>query len=210
MTEAQTLGHFPGYSNELARKMPGCEQVRPKQYIRVTRPKHPHDEFPAALSRCRRQAPPHLGVRAVLFGGLGGFLAIGALALLSARLDVMLLLGSFGASCVLVFGYPDAPFAQPVNVIGGHVICTVIGLAALHWFGSQPWVLALAVGCSIAAMMATRTVHPPAGSNPVIVFLGHSVWGFLLFPVVSGALILVLIGWLYNNAVRKTPYPNYW
>jgi CBS-domain-containing membrane protein len=165
------------------------------------------------IQRCRGaggRRPPNLGVRAVLLGGLGGFLAIGALALLSRSLDVTLLLGSFGASCVLVFGYPDAPFAQPMNVIGGHVICTVIGLAALHWLGPQPWALALAVGCSIAAMMATRTVHPPAGSNPVIVFLGHSGWGFLLFPVISGALILVLIGWLYNNAVRKTPYPHYW
>jgi CBS-domain-containing membrane protein len=154
--------------------------------------------------------PAYPGVRAVALGGLGGFLAIGALAVLSGKLDVMLLLGSFGASCVLLFGYPDAPFAQPVNVIGGHFICTVLGLAALHWIGPQPWALALAVGCSIAAMMATRTVHPPAGSNPVIVFLGHSGWGFLPFPVCSGAVILVLIAWLYNNAVRKTPYPLYW
>jgi CBS-domain-containing membrane protein len=165
------------------------------------------------LQRCRGaggRRPAHPGVRAILLGGLGGFLAIGALASLSAGLDMMLLLGSFGASCVLVFGYPEAPFAQPVNVLGGHVICTVIGLAALHGLGPQPWVLALAVGCSIAAMMATRTVHPPAGSNPVIVFLGHSGWGFLLFPVVTGALILLLIAWLYNNAVRKAPYPHYW
>jgi CBS-domain-containing membrane protein len=121
----------------------------------------------------------------------------------------MLLLGSFGASCVLVVGYPEAPFAQPMNVIGGHVICTVIGLAALHCIGPQPWSLAFAVGFSIAAMMATRTVHPPAGSNPVIVFLGHAGWGFFLFPVFIRALILVL-GWLYNKAVRKTPYPQYW
>jgi CBS-domain-containing membrane protein len=165
------------------------------------------------IQRCRGaggQRPAHPGARVILLGGLGGFLAIGALALLGSRLDVSLLLGSFGASGVLVFGYPDAPFAQPMNVLGGHVICTVIGLAALHWLGPQPWSLALAVGCSIAAMMATRTVHPPAGSNPVIVFLGHSGWGFLLFPVVGGALILVLIGYLYNNAVRKTPYPQYW
>jgi CBS-domain-containing membrane protein len=165
------------------------------------------------IERCRGaggQRPPQPAVRAILLGGLGGFLAIGALALLSSNLNVMLLLGSFGASCVLVFGFPDAPFAQPVNVIAGHVICTVIGLTALHFIGPQPWALALAVGCSIAAMMATRTVHPPAGSNPVIVFLGHAGWGFLLFPVLSGALLLVLIGWLYNNAVRKTPYPHYW
>jgi CBS-domain-containing membrane protein len=129
------------------------------------------------IQRCRGaggKRPPHLAVRAILFGGVGGFLAIGALALLSSSLNVMLLLGSFGASCVLVFGYPDAPFAQPMNVIGGHVICTVIGLAALHWLGPQPWALALAVGCSTAAMMATRTVHPPAGSNPVIGPTGYS------------------------------------
>ena len=151
-----------------------------------------------------------MGVRTILLGGLGSFLAIGALAQLSGSFDVMLLLGSFGASCVLLFGYPEAPFAQPMNVIGGHVICTAIGLAALHWIGPQPWVLALAVGTSIAAMMATRTVHPPAGSNPVIVFLGHVGWGFFLFPVLSGALILVVIAWVYINAVRKTPYPLYW
>jgi CBS-domain-containing membrane protein len=165
------------------------------------------------LQRCRGaggKRPPHLGVRAILLGGLGGLLAIGALELLSGNLNVTLLLGSFGASCVLLFGYPDAPFAQPMNVIGGHIICAAIGLAALHWIGPQPWVLALAVGSSIAIMMATRTVHPPAGSNPVIVFLGHPGWGFFLFPVLSGALILVLVAWVYNNCVRKTAYPAYW
>jgi CBS-domain-containing membrane protein len=165
------------------------------------------------LQRCRGaggERPAYPGVSAIVLGGLGGFIAIGALALLSGGFGTMLLLGSFGASCVLLFGYPDAPFAQPMNVIGGHVICTAIGLAALHWIGPQPWVLALAVGCSIAAMMATRTVHPPAGSNPVIVFLGHSGWGFFLFPVACGVLILVSIAWAYNNAVRKTPYPHYW
>ena len=165
------------------------------------------------FERCRGaggRRPAHLTVRAILLGGLGGFLAIGTLAVLTARLDLLLLLGSFGASCVLVFGYPDAPFAQPANVFLGHVICTSIGLAALHWIGPQPGSLALAVGSSISAMMATRTVHPPAGSNPVIVFLGHAGWNFLLWPVVSGAAILILIGWLYNNAVRKTPYPHYW
>ncbi len=76
-----------------------------------------------------------MSARTVLLGGLGGFVAIGLLAALSGSLHVMLLLGSFGASCVLVFGYPDAPFAQPLNVIGGHAICTVSGRAELHWLG---------------------------------------------------------------------------
>ena len=165
------------------------------------------------LQRCRGaggKRPTRPSVRGVLLGGLGGFLAIAALAFLGRGFDVLLLLGSFGASCVLLFGFPDAPFSQPMNVIGGHVLCTAVGLAALHFIGPQPWSLALAVGCSIAAMMVTRTVHPPAGSNPVIVFLGHAGWGFFFLPVLSGALILVLIAWLYNNAVRDTPYPHYW
>ena len=151
-----------------------------------------------------------MGLRAILLGGMGGFLGIGALAALSAGLDVTLLLGSFGASCVLLFGFPEAPFAQPANVIGGHLLCTVIGIAALQFLGPHPWVLALAVGLSISVMMATRTVHPPAGSNPVIVFLGHSGWKFLLFPVLSGAVLLVLIAWAYHSATRKTRYPHYW
>ena len=154
--------------------------------------------------------PPHHGIRNVLLGGVGGFIAIGVLGYLGPSLGVMLLLGSFGASCVLVFGFPEAPFAQPLNVVVGHAICATTGLAALHWLGPNPWSLALAVGASIVAMMATRTTHPPAGSNPVIVFLGHAGWGFLFFPVLSGAVILVLIGLFYNNSVRKTPYPNYW
>jgi CBS-domain-containing membrane protein len=165
------------------------------------------------LSRLRGQKavrPSRAAMRSILLAGLGGFIAIVALAFLGEGLKVVLLLGSFGASCVLVFGFPDVPFAQPANVIGGHFISTVIGLAALHGFGSYPWSLALAVALAIMAMMATQTVHPPAGSNPVIVFLANANWSFLVFPVLVGALLLVLIALVYNNAVRKTPYPIYW
>jgi CBS-domain-containing membrane protein len=154
--------------------------------------------------------PLRHGLAAIAMAGVGGFLAISALSLLSSSLGVTLILGSFGASCVLVFGYPEAPFAQPANVIGGHVICTLIGLALLNLCGVHAWSLGLAVGASIAAMMATRTVHPPAGSNPVIVFLAQPGWNFIFFPVLSGVLVLVLIAFLYNNAVRKATYPHYW
>jgi CBS-domain-containing membrane protein len=70
--------------------------------------------------------------------------------------------------------------------------------------------LRLAIGVSIAAMMATRIVHPPEGSNPVIVFLSHPSWSFLLFPVLIGSMLLVLVAPVYNNAVRKTRYSSYW
>ena len=81
-----------------------------------------------------------------------------------------LVLGSFGATCVLVFGYPESPFSQPRSVIGGHVLASAIGLMVLHLVCDGPWCLGLATGLAIAAMMALRVVHPPAGSNPVIVF----------------------------------------
>ncbi len=154
--------------------------------------------------------PPHAAPRTIALAGLGGFLAIGALAVVGTQLHVVLLLGSFGASCVLLFGFPQVPFAQPANVVGGHLISTLIALALLHGCGPQAWAMGLAVGLAIVAMMATRTVHPPAGSNPVIVFLAQPDWSFALFPVAAGALLLVLIALVYNNATRDERYPHYW
>ena len=121
-----------------------------------------------------------------------------------------MVLGSFGASCVLVFAYPDVPFSQPRNVIAGHLISSMTGLVFLATCGSHPWSLALAVATAIALMMITRTVHPPAGSNPVIVFMTQPGWSFLLFPTLFGALILVAVALVYNNATRAAKYPKYW
>jgi CBS-domain-containing membrane protein len=141
---------------------------------------------------------------------LGGVVAIAAVATLSNMLSAALVLGSFGASCVLIFGYPDVPFSQPRNIVAGHVLSTAVGLVFLQTLGPAPWALALAAGTAIALMMATRTVHPPAGSNPVIVFLAQPGWGFLVFPTLAGALVLVLVALVYNNAVRAGRYPKYW
>lgn len=154
--------------------------------------------------------PPRPALKGVVLAWLGGVLAIGLVAYLGKLTDLPLILGSFGASCVLVFGYPDVPFSQPRNVIVGHVISAFVGLACLSVLGPTGWSLALAVGTAIAAMMVTRTVHPPAGSNPVIVFLMRPGWGFLVFPVLTGAVVLVLVALIYNNVSRKEPYPRYW
>jgi CBS-domain-containing membrane protein len=111
---------------------------------------------------------------------------------------------------VLVFGYPDVPFSQPRNVIAGHVISSLVGLAFLTAFGPQWWALSLSVGTAIAIMMLTRTVHPPAGSNPVIVFLVQPAWSFLVFPTLVGALVVVIVALVYNNLTRESRYPKYW
>ena len=154
--------------------------------------------------------PPHPTHKAVALAWLGGVLAIAAVAPLTDTLSVDLVLGSFGASCVLVFGYPDVPFSQPRNVIAGHFISSLIGLLFLSVFGPHWWSVALAVGTAIALMMLTRTVHPPAGSNPVIVFLAQPAWGCLWFPTLFGALVVVAVALIYNNATRDARYPKYW
>lgn len=146
----------------------------------------------------------------IALAGLGGFVAIAVIALFATSLEAALILGSFGASCVLVFGFPDAPFSQPRNVIAGHLISSFIGLLCLTLFGPVWWSVAIAVGLAIALMMFTRTVHPPAGSNPVIVFLTQPAWDFLLMPTLIGAVILVIVALFYNNLTRESRYPKYW
>ncbi len=154
--------------------------------------------------------PPRPALKGVALAWLGGFLAIAAVAALSDVLSVALVLGSFGATCVLVFGYPDVPFSQPRNVVGGHVLSSLTGLVFLAVFGAHWWAVALALATAIALMMITRTVHPPAGSNPVIVFLTQPAWSFLIFPTLVGALVVVAVALLYNNATRTARYPKYW
>ncbi|MGH8251084.1 MAG: HPP family protein [Steroidobacteraceae bacterium] len=154
--------------------------------------------------------PPRPASRAVALAWLRGFLAIAAVALLTDYLSVALVLGSFGASCVLVFGFPDVPFAQPRNVIVGHFLSSLVGLAFFSAFGAHGWTVAIAVGTAISLMMLTRTVHPPAGSNPVIVFLLQPGWDFLLFPTLVGALVVVAVALIYNNVTRDARYPKYW
>lgn len=154
--------------------------------------------------------PPQPATKAVLLAWLGGFMAIAAVALLSDAFSTILVLGSFGASCVLVFGYPDAPFSQPRNVVFGHLLSSFIGLACLTVLGPAWWAMAIAVGTAIAVMMLTRTVHPPAGSNPVIVFLTAPTWEFLLFPTFVGAAVIVVVALAYNNITREGNYPKYW
>lgn len=153
---------------------------------------------------------PFPAFKNVALAWLGGALAMAAITQAGEQLSLSLILGSFGASCVLVFGFPDLPFSQPRNVVVGHFLSSLTGLLFLVIVGPQWWSLAMAVGTAIAVMMLTGTVHPPAGSNPVIIFLTHPAWSFLLFPTLVGAVLLVLVALFYNNLARATKYPKYW
>lgn len=154
--------------------------------------------------------PQRLPMMNIVRGSLGALLAIGAVSYLTASSGMPLVLGSFGASCVLLFSFPDNPFSQPRNVIGGHFISSLTGLVFLAAFGAAWWSLAAALASAIALMHVTRTVHPPAGSNPVIVMLALPGWEFLLTPTLLGASIIVAVALAFNNAGKDRYYPKYW
>jgi CBS-domain-containing membrane protein len=161
-----------------------------------------------ATARRASQAPRH-GLRTGLLACAGVFSVIAVLSLASFNWGALLLLGSFGSTAVMMFTFPELHFSQPRSVIGGHVICTAVGLAALAVFGATWWSLASAAAACVALMMLTRTLHPPAGSNPIIVFLTAPKWSFLLFPTLLGAVTMVLVALAYHRATRR-PYPLYW
>jgi len=151
-----------------------------------------------------------------LVAGAGAAVVIGGLAKLQSE-GLPLLLGSFGASLVIMLGFPDSGFSKPGRVIGAHVLGAVLGLLALHGLGDHWWAEALAVGACIALMLGLRLVHPPAGSNPLIIFAIKAKWSFLLYPTLAGSVTLVLMAaawrrWLMEESphemahhVRPTP-----
>jgi len=139
---------------------------------------------------------------------LGAFAAISSLALVAGTTHYPLILGSFGASCCILFGFPETPFARPRNVIGGHFIASLTGLVFLFLFGVCWWSLGLALATSIALMLATGTTHPPAASNPVIVMLSSPAWSFLIAPTLIGAFILVFVAAFYNEVTKKVSQRN--
>lgn len=142
---------------------------------------------------------------------VGGALGIALLVWLGRATGNPFLIAPFGATCVLLFAAPDSPLAQPRAVVGGHCIATAIALAVLTTVGGGWDVAPLAVGLAIGAMVLTRTVHPPAGADPVLILLlPPSGWSFLVAPILVGSLALVLLALVFNNLARGRRYPRFW
>lgn len=135
----------------------------------------------------------------VLLAGAGAFAGIALVGGLAKATGLPWVLGSFGASCVLLFGYPDVPFSRARNVIGGHVLTATVAVACLHLLGPGWLPMAAAAGLATMLMIATDTTHPPAGSNPLIVFLATPApgWTFVVLPTLIGAAMLFLLARLY-------------
>ncbi len=166
------------------------------------------------------KSPPGVGFGEILWSWVGSAIGIGLCGYLSSKffelMDLTLLIGSFGASAVLVYGAVKSPFAQPRNLLGGHMISGMIGVICYHWWGETAWLAAaLSVSIAVVAMSVTKTVHPPGGATALIAVIGgdkiHQM-GFLypLIPVGLGALILLIVGLLVNNISSNRRYPEYW
>jgi CBS-domain-containing membrane protein len=146
----------------------------------------------------------------VVIGGAGGAVAIAIMELVSARNAFPLFAVPFASSIVMVMGTPDSPPAQPRPLIGGHVVCTLVGLIILEVAGPSPWAAAVAVGLSMIAMHVTRTFHPPAGVDPVIVVANAMPWSFVVAPVGAGAVMLAVFAYCWHNLFRHHVWPQRW
>ncbi|MFC3031552.1 HPP family protein [Pseudoalteromonas fenneropenaei] len=139
-----------------------------------------------------------------LLAGMGATIAIGLLALLELLSPHFIwLMAPFGATTVLLFGLPDSPLAQPRNVIFGHLLTAAIGLIFLQFFPVNGLTLAIATGLSVSTMLLTKTTHPPAGANALLIMLSAPSWWFLITPVLIGAVTLVLCARIFHRCKSK-------
>lgn len=166
------------------------------------------------------QSPPGPGLKEILWSWVGAFLGIAAVGGLHYRVlagtGLVLIIGSFGASAVLIYGAVKSPLAQPRNLLGGHIISALIGVFCHQTFQNQIWLAAaLAVATAIAAMHATKTLHPPGGATALIAVIGgdqvHALgYRYVLTPVALGAAIMLVVALLVNNIPKSRRYPEFW
>jgi CBS-domain-containing membrane protein len=147
---------------------------------------------------------------AVVAGATGAAIAIAAMELLAEGSAIPLLFVPFATSIVLVMGSPQVAAAQPRALIGGHLVATAVGLMVVKITGPGITAAALAVGLAIVAMHLTRSFHPPAGIDPLVVVLNDMSCSFLLVPVAVGACLLAALALVWHNLFRRGSWPRSW
>jgi CBS-domain-containing membrane protein len=166
------------------------------------------------------KSPPVVGLFEIIWSWVGAFLGIAAVAYIHYHIlektDMVMVIGSFGASAVLIYGAIKSPLAQPRNLIGGHVFSAIIGVTSYQLLHSSMWLAgAVAVATAIAFMHASKTLHPPGGATALIAVIGsekiHDL-GYLyaVIPAGLGAVIMLIIALLVNNIPRTRRYPEFW
>ena len=142
--------------------------------------------------------------------GIFSFITILILTILTYKTPYgLFLIASFGSTMVLLYGYPESPFAQPKNIILGHFLTSLIGIIFLNFVHLPIFInIPLAVGFGVMLMILFKVTHPPAGGNPIIVIIGSVSYDYLLTPVIIGSLIVVMFGIIINKFILKKKYPK--
>ena len=156
--------------------------------------------------------------REKLWSFLGAFVGIGLIAFCQfhflPRAENVFLIGSFGASSVLIYGNIQSPLAQPRNLIGGHIVSALVGVTVYKIFPDIIWLTApMAVAFSIILMQFTKTLHPPGGATALIAIIGTEKikdlgYFYVLSPVLTGTLLLFLVALIFNNLTKNRSYPT--
>ncbi len=166
------------------------------------------------------KSPPAVSFVEIVWSWIGAFLGIASVAFVNYNIfkgtDLVMIIGSFGASAVLIYAAIRSPLAQPRNLLGGHVISAVIGVTAYNLLDNFMWLAAsVAVATAIAAMLATKTLHPPGGATALIAVIGsqkiHNLgYLYVIIPAGSGAVIMLIVALLINNIPKSRQYPEFW
>jgi CBS-domain-containing membrane protein len=166
------------------------------------------------------KSPPMVSLSEIGWSWIGAFFGIASVAYIHydilEKTDLVMVIGSFGASAVLIYGAIKSPLAQPRNLMGGHVFSAIIGVTSYQLLHSSMWLAgAVAVATAIAFMHATKTLHPPGGATALIAVIGsekiHAL-GYLyaIIPAGLGAVIMLIVALLVNNIPRTRRYPEFW
>ena len=149
-------------------------------------------------------------VKQSILAGIFSIITIGILTSLTYKTEFgVFLLASFGSSMVLLYGYPESPFAQPKNVFFGHLVTAVVGLVVLYFVPLPLFItIPLAVGLGVGLMILFNVTHPPAGGNPIIVIVGSVSFDYLLSPVITGTIIIIIFAIIINRFILKKSYPS--
>ena len=145
-----------------------------------------------------------------ILAGIFSIFTIGILTFLTYKTEFgIFLLASFGSSMVLLYGYPESPFAQPKNVFFGHLVTAVVGLVVLYFIPLPLFMtIPLAVGLGVGLMILFNVTHPPAGGNPIIVIVGSVSFDYLFSPVITGTIIIIIFAIIINRFILKKSYPS--
>jgi len=168
----------------------------------------------------RTKSAPRVSLSEIFWSWIGAFLGIGAVAYINFNMlegtDLVMVIGSFGASAVLIYGAIDVPLAQPRNLVGGHIVSALAGVTCYKLLQPNLWLAgAVAVATAIAFMHATKTLHPPGGATALIAVIGsnkiHALgYLYVIIPAGMGATIMLVVALLVNNIPRSRRYPEFW